>query len=84
MGKVIVHGGGDKVVVRDTSESPPEHNETNAAIHEEYRKHDEKKFHDGKVERLESEKKKKIIFPILLAAVLLIVAIGTALYLILN
>ena len=60
------------------------HDETNAAIREEYRKHDEKKFHDGKVERLESEKKKKIIFPILLAAVLLIVAIGTALYLILN
>lgn len=84
MGKIIVHGEGDKVIVRDTSESPPEHDETNAAIRKEYRKHDEKNLHDGKVERLESEKKKKIIFPILLAAVLLIVAIGAALYIILN
>ena len=84
MGKVIVHGGGDRVVVRDTSESQSEPDETNAAIREEYRKLDKKKIHDEGNKKSESEKKKKLVLPILLAAGLLIAGICAALYLILN
>ena len=73
MGKVIVHGGGDRVVVRDTSESQSEPDETNAAIREEYRKRDQKKLDQ-----------KKFVFLILLSTAVLIATIGATLYFTLN
>ena len=58
--------------------------ESSMQHHQEEREEEQHKFWKKLREREKTQKKKKLIFPILLAAVLLIVAIGTALYLILN
>ena len=84
MGKVIWHGDEGTQVVRDTSEPPPQPDERNAAIREEYRKLDEKKLQDERKKELQSERREKLIFWILLGAAFLIAVSGAALYFMLS